>query len=76
MKRLPTKNQLDQMKAALSTMNYFCNRKCDTCSINDRMDDEDTCPVTTLEAIVEGIETDVMNWFYDKKQSGVKEDIE
>lgn len=74
MKRLPTKNQLDQMKAALSTMNYFCNRKCDTCSINDRMDDEDTCPVTTLEAIVEGIETDVVNWFYSQKQSGVKEE--
>ena len=70
MKRLPTKNQLDQMKAALSTMNYFCNRKCDTCSINDRLDDEDTCPVATLEAIVEGIETDVVNWFYDKKQGG------
>ena len=70
MKRLPTKERLDQMKAALSTMNYFCNRKCNTCSINDRMDDEDTCPVTTLEAIVEGIETDVVNWFYDKKQGG------
>ena len=70
MKKLPTKEQLDQMKAALSTMNNFCTRKCDTCSINDRMDDEDTCPVTTLEAIVEGIETDVVNWFYNKKQGG------
>lgn len=76
MKRLPTKEQLDQMKAALSTMNYFCNRKCNTCSINDRMDDEDTCPVTTLEAIVEGIETDVVDWFYSQKQSGVEEGIE
>ena len=74
MKRLPTKEQLDQMKAALSTMNYFCNRKCNTCSINDRMDDEDTCPVTTLEAIVEGIEKDVIDWFYNQKQNVEEQD--
>ena len=70
MKKLPTKEQLDQMKAALSTMNYFCNRKCDTCSINDRMDDEDTCPVTTLEAIVENIEADIVEQFYKQKETG------
>ena len=68
MKKLPTKEQLDQMKAALSTMNYFCNRKCNTCSINDRMDDEDTCPVTTLESIVENIEADIVDQFYNQKQ--------
>ena len=69
MKRLPTKEQLDQMKAALSTMNYFCDRKCNTCSINDRMDDENTCPVTTLESIVKNIEADIVDQFYRQKQS-------
>lgn len=69
MKRIPNIKQFEQMKAALSTMNYFCNRKCNECSINERMDDEDTCPVTTLEAIVEGIETDIVNAFYQRQET-------
>ena len=66
MEKLPTKEQLDQMRAALSTMNYFCDRKCSDCTINDRLDDEETCPVTTLEGIIEGIQEDIISNYYKK----------
>ena len=69
MKKLPTKEQLDEMERALSTMNYFCDRKCGECSINDRLDEEETCPVTTLEGIIEGIEKDIVNNYYEKTKT-------
>ena len=72
MNKLPTKEQLDEMRAALSTMNYFCNRKCNQCSINDRLDDEETCPVTTLEGIIESIQEDIINNYYEQQNRVVK----
>lgn len=69
MKRIPNMKQLEQMKAALATLEeYVCKGKCNECSINERMDDEDTCPVTTLKAIVEGIETDIVKAFYQGQE--------
>lgn len=68
MKRLPTKEQLEKMRTFLGQFNLFCDRKCDTCFVNDRLDYEETCPVKTLESLVEGVERDLTDFYYQQME--------
>ena len=68
MKKLPTKDQLNRMRQTLVQFNFFCKRDCNTCFVTDRLDEEEACPVKTLESLVEGVEGDLADFYYQQME--------